>query len=123
MLRKILFLCFLGLFAFAESFEDIKDLEFASKKNLKILILNEDMQIREVVDINNKAKDNITLKLDKNEKFYITIIQKDSDIPKTHNTEKKSEKLVQSLKITKKTILTASSTESKPEFEEKSIYE
>ena len=65
LLRKILFVCFLGLFAFAESFEDIKDLEFAPKKNLKILILDEDMQIREVVDIDSKVTDNITLKLDK----------------------------------------------------------
>lgn len=123
LLRKILFVCFLGLFAFAESFEDIKDLEFAPKKNLKILILDEDMQIREVVDIDSKATDNITLKLDKNEKFYITIIQKDSDIPKTQNTETKSEKLAQSLKTTKKPILTESSAESTPEFEEKSLYE
>ncbi|WP_158654850.1 phospholipase A [Helicobacter mesocricetorum] len=70
---------------------DEENFKFQPDKNLKFLILDSNMKIKEIIDVNTQQTKNLHLTLPDNENFYITILQDDS--PNTPQDE-----LVQSLK-------------------------
>ncbi|MDE6958042.1 MAG: hypothetical protein K2O80_00575, partial [Helicobacter apodemus] len=57
---------------------DEESFKFQPNKNLKFLILDNNMKIREIIDINPQQTKKLDLILPNNENFYITILQDDS---------------------------------------------
>ncbi|WP_034551266.1 phospholipase A [Helicobacter rodentium] len=51
-----------------------KDLELKSGENLKVLILDENMRTLEIMEVNIKESNQLTLNLPKNKKVYVTFI-------------------------------------------------
>ena len=99
MIRQILFLAWVSIFAFGAEFEGIGDLEFLPQKNLKILVLDEKMRVKKVLDLDSKESKHITLEVEKDEKIYLTIISKDSNQTKKQATENQDKsKLAKALK-------------------------
>lgn len=71
----------------------LKTLEFLPNKNLKIIILDQDLKPKEVLDINTKETKNINLDLPDDENFYISIIPQSLE-----NKKEESDELIDSLK-------------------------
>ncbi|TLD88087.1 phospholipase A [Helicobacter sp. MIT 05-5294] len=89
--------------------ESLSDsLEFKNNEKLKVLILDENMQLLEVLEVNTDQTDQLTLKLPNDKKVYVTFIApKDEEVansrisiqsPKNLSKEKIQEGLVSSLK-------------------------
>ncbi len=57
---------------------DEESFKFQPNKNVKFLILDNNMKIREIIDINTQQTKKLDLILPNNENFYITILQDDS---------------------------------------------
>lgn len=86
-----------------------KDLEFKSGENLKVLILDENMQTLEIMEVNIKESNQLTLNLPKNKKVYVTFItpqeeesavdsKVDSTNLPTHTLQQPQNQLITSLK-------------------------
>lgn len=86
-----------------------KDLEFKSGENLKVLILDENMQTLEIMEVNIKESNQLTLNLPKNKKVYVTFITSqeeesavdskvDSTNLPTHALQQPQNQLITSLK-------------------------
>lgn len=53
----------------------LDSLEFKGDEDLKVLILDEKMQILEVIEVNTMETNQLTLKIPKNKKIYVTFIR------------------------------------------------
>lgn len=86
-----------------------KGLEFKNGENLKVLILDENMQTLEIMEVNIKESNQLTLNLPKNKKVYVTFItpqeeesavdsKVDSTNLPTHTLQQPQNQLITSLK-------------------------
>ena len=122
MIRQILFLAWVSIFAFGAEFEGIEDLEFLPQKNLKILVLDEKMRVKKVLNLDSKESKHITLEVEKDEKIYLTIIHKDSNQEDSNQTKKQAIENQDKNKLAKALKEEATITNASPNIE-KSAYE
>lgn len=122
MIRQILFLAWVSIFAFGAEFEGIEDLEFLPQKNLKILVLDEKMRVKKVLNLDSKESKHITLEVEKDEKIYLTIIHKDSNQEDSNQTKKQATENQNKNKLAKALKEEATITNASPNIE-KSAYE
>ena len=122
MIRQILFLAWVSIFAFGAEFEGIEDLEFLPQKNLKILVLDEKMRVKKVLNLDSKESKHITLEVEKDEKIYLTIIHKDSNQEDSNQTKKQATENQDKSKLAKALKEEATITNASPNIE-KSAYE
>ena len=122
MIRQILFLAWASIFAFGAEFEGIGDLEFLPQKNLKILVLDEKMRVKKVLNFDSKESKHITLEVEKDEKIYLTIIHKDSNQEDSDQSKKQATENQDKSKLAKALKEEATITNASPNIE-KSAYE
>ena len=122
MIRQILFLAWASIFAFGAEFEGIGDLEFLPQKNLKILVLDEKMRVKKVLNFDSKESKHITLEVEKDEKIYLTIIHKDSNQEDSDQSKKQATENQDKSKLAKALKEEATITNVSPNIE-KSAYE
>ena len=122
MIRQILFLAWVSIFAFGAEFEGIGDLEFLPQKNLKILVLDEKMRVKKVLNLDSKESKHITLEVEKDEKIYLTIIHKDSNQEDSNQSKKQATENQDKSKLAKALKEEATITNASPNIE-KSAYE
>ena len=122
MIRQILFLAWVSIFAFGAEFEGIGDLEFLPQKNLKILVLDEKMRVKKVLNLDSKESKHITLEVEKDEKIYLTIIHKDSNQEDLNQSKKQATENQNKNKLAKALKEEATITNASPNIE-KSAYE
>lgn len=87
------FICSFNLWANSSKDKLSDSLEFKNDEKLKVLILNENMEVLEVIKVDTEKTNQLTLNLPKDKKVYVTFVQ-----PQEAESPMDSNQLISSLK-------------------------